>query len=144
VKETWDAWPSDSEPWDDYDYYDEEDYDDGVSRGRGWTGGTAGPAVVVWPLDRAFAARAEAGSQWALQELRTRIETGRPGRGTCWRGVARAVLEKIGSQAGLLGAALRAAGGPEVARLPAASTWGWMGDQLRLWTSTARTESRQH
>ena len=36
VKETWNAWPSDGEPWDDYDDYDEEDYgDDGVSRGRG-------------------------------------------------------------------------------------------------------------
>ena len=33
-------------------------------------------AVVVWPLDRAFAARAEAGSQWALSELCTRIEAG--------------------------------------------------------------------
>ena len=22
VKETWDAWPSDSDPWDDYDYYE--------------------------------------------------------------------------------------------------------------------------
>ena len=28
VKETWDAWPSGSNPWDDYDYYDEEDEDD--------------------------------------------------------------------------------------------------------------------
>jgi len=39
VKETWDAWPSDGEPWDDYGYYDEEDEDDedygGVSRDRG-------------------------------------------------------------------------------------------------------------
>ncbi len=33
-------------------------------------------AVVVWPRDRAFAARAEAGSSWALDELRDRIETG--------------------------------------------------------------------
>ena len=33
-------------------------------------------AVVMWPLDRAFAARAEAGSQWALSELGTRIEAG--------------------------------------------------------------------
>jgi hypothetical protein len=31
-------------------------------------------AVVVWPRDRAFEARAEAGSQWALSELRIRIE----------------------------------------------------------------------
>ena len=40
-------------------------------------------------------------------------------------------------------AALRAAGGPEVARLLAAGAWGWMGDQLRLWTTTARAEIRQ-
>ncbi|HEX9355880.1 MAG TPA: hypothetical protein VF933_18915, partial [Streptosporangiaceae bacterium] len=40
-------------------------------------------------------------------------------------------------------AALRAAGGPEVARLLAAGAWGWMGDQLRLWTTTARTEIRE-
>jgi 2OG-Fe(II) oxygenase superfamily len=33
-------------------------------------------AVVVWPRDRAFAARAEAGSQWALAELHARIEAG--------------------------------------------------------------------
>ena len=33
-------------------------------------------AVVVWPRDRAFAARAEAGSQWALSQLRDRIEAG--------------------------------------------------------------------
>jgi hypothetical protein len=31
--------------------------------------------------------------------------------------------------------ALRAAEGPEVARLLAASTWGWVSDQLRLWTT---------
>ena len=40
-------------------------------------------------------------------------------------------------------AALRAAGSPEVARLLAAGAWDWMGDQLRLWTTTARTEIRQ-
>ncbi|MGO9219203.1 MAG: hypothetical protein ACLP5E_15790 [Streptosporangiaceae bacterium] len=28
-------------------------------------------------------------------------------------------------------------------RLLAAGAWGWMGDQLRLWTTTARTEIRQ-
>src|SRR5439155_3005042 len=33
-------------------------------------------AVVLWPRNRAFAARAEAGSQWALRELRDRIEAG--------------------------------------------------------------------
>ena len=39
--------------------------------------------------------------------------------------------------------ALRAAEGPEVARLLAAGAWGWVGDQLRLWTTTARAEIRQ-
>ncbi|MGW2251078.1 2OG-Fe(II) oxygenase [Kitasatospora sp. NPDC001660] len=33
-------------------------------------------AVVVWPRERAFAARGEAGSRWALEELRERIERG--------------------------------------------------------------------
>ena len=43
---------------------------------------------------------------------------------------------------GLCGA-LRTAGGPEVARLLAAGAWGWMGDQLRLWTTTAQAEIRE-
>jgi len=147
VKETWDAWPSDEDPWGDYDYYDDEDEDDvedydyhDASRDRGgdhddyqlneliddeitlgwWTSldGTGGEpvslhvpdsevcattpsadlapcqseyegymgnygntldrwyrraAVVVWARDRAFAARAEAGSQEALSELHARI-----------------------------------------------------------------------
>ena len=33
-------------------------------------------AVVVWPRERAFAARAEASASWALQELRARIHAG--------------------------------------------------------------------
>ncbi|MDX2683482.1 2OG-Fe(II) oxygenase [Streptomyces soliscabiei] len=33
-------------------------------------------AVVVWPRDRSFAARGEAGSQWALEELRAGIARG--------------------------------------------------------------------
>src|SRR6266545_3850204 len=33
-------------------------------------------AVVVWPWERAFAARAEASASWALHELRTRIHAG--------------------------------------------------------------------
>ena len=150
VKETWDARPSDSDPWDDYDYYDdgdedeeEEDSDYDAPRDRAsdhdnyqlneliddeitlgwWTGpdGTGGEpislyvpdsevcattpsanltpyqseyegymgnygntldrwyrraAVVVWARDRAFAARAEAGSQEALSELHARLEAG--------------------------------------------------------------------
>ena len=43
---------------------------------------------------------------------------------------------------GLCGA-LRTAGAPEAARLLAAGAWSWMGDQLRMWTITARAGSRQ-
>ena len=288
VKETWDAWPSDGDPWDDHDYYDDEeeedDYDDS-SRDRGsddddyqlndliddeitlgwWTSpdGTGGEpislyvpdsevcattpcanltpfqseyegymgnygntldrwyrraAVVVWPGDRAFAARAEAGSQWALSELHTRIEAGDLEGARAAAESLAPFWKKIGSQAGLLGTALhvaaglgaagtaamllepfrvetvapehagglaaagqygeewtrgvidgwfgsghyfeadryewverlpglcgalRAAGGPEVARLLTASAWRWIGDQLRLWTTTARAEIRE-
>ena len=50
-------------------------------------------AVVVWPRQHAFAARAEASPSWALTELRARLDAGdlvnRAGR----RGVRRAVLE---------------------------------------------------
>lgn len=286
VKETWDAWPSDEDPWDDCDYYenedDEEDYDHAY-RDRGgnhgdyqlneliddeialgwWTnpGGTGGEpitlhvpdsemsattpsadlvpyqseyegymgnygntldrwyrraAVVVWPRDRAFAARAEAGSQWALSELHTRIEAGDLEEARAAAESLAPFWKKIGSQTGLLGTALhvaagldaagtaamllepfrmetvtpehagglaaaagqygeewtrgvidgwfglkhyfeanrcewverlpglcgalRAAGAPEVARLLAVGIWGWMSDQLRFWTTTARTE----
>jgi len=175
-------------------------------------------AVVVWPRDRAFAARAEAGSQWALSELDTRIEAGDLGGARAAAESLAPFWNKIGSRAGLLGTglhvaagpgaagtaamllepfrvetvapehagglaaagqygeewmsgvidgwfrsehsfeadryewverlpglcgALPAAGGPEAARLPAAGAWGWMGDQLRLWTTTARAEIRE-
>lgn len=176
-------------------------------------------AIVVWPRDRAFAARAEAGSQWALVELRDRIETGDlAGARTAAASLA-PFWKKIGSQAGLLGAALdvaaglgvadtasmllepfrvetltqdhanglaaaagrygqewtrdvlngwfgsghqygtgrhewvdglpglsgalRAAGSPGVARLLAHGAWHWLGDELRAWTTTPRTELRQ-
>ncbi len=300
VKETWHAWPSDSDPWDDYDYYDDEEEDDkdadddddeeedyghdGVSRGRGsddddyqlneliddeitlgwWTSpdGTGGEpislhvpgsevgattpsaelipyqseyegymgnygntldrwyrraAVVVWARDRAFAAPAEALPQWALSELRTRPEAGdlegaRAGaeslapfwkrsdrRPDCWarrcmwrrawrgrdggdaagavpggdgragargrgwrrpavrrgmdarghRRVVRAEVLPRGGPArvgGEAAGAVRSAAcrrGPELGRLLAADAWGWMGAQLRLWTTTARTEIRE-
>ncbi|MGL5865791.1 MAG: 2OG-Fe(II) oxygenase [Dermatophilaceae bacterium] len=72
-------------------------------------------AIVVWPQDRAFAARAEAGSQWAIGELRARIDNGdlqgaRSAAGSLapfWRGV--------GAQPGLLGAVLDVAAGLGVA-----------------------------
>ena len=176
-------------------------------------------AVVVWARDRAFAARAEAGSQWALSELRTRIEAGDLEGARAAAESLAPFWNKIGSQAGLLGTALdvavglgaagtaamllkpfrvetvapehagglaaaagqygeewtrgvidgwfgserhfetdryewverlpglcgalRAAGDPEVARLLAAGAWGWMGNQLRLWITTARAGIRE-
>ena len=176
-------------------------------------------AVVVWPQDRAFAARAEAGSQWALSELRTRVEAGdlegaraaAESLAPFWRtigsraelldtalhvaaglnaaGTAAMLLEPfrvetvapehadgLAAAAGQYGeqwtrgvvdgwfgskhyyetgrhewveklpqlcGALYAAGAPEVVRLLAVGTWRWMGGQLRLWTTTGRTEVRQ-
>ena len=288
VKETWDAWPSDEDPWDDYDHYDEdvdEDHDDAyrdqardhddyqlndliddeITLGW-WTSpdGTGGErvllhvpdfevcattpsadltpyrseyegymgnygntldrwyrraAVVAWPRDWAFAARAEAGSRWALSELHARIEAGdlegaraaAESLAPFWKtigsqaelldtalhvaagldaaGTAAMLLEPLrvetaapehagglAAAAGQYGeqwtrrvidgwfgsehsfetgryewierlprlrGALHAAGAPEVARLLAAGAWRWMGDQLRLWTTTGRTEVRQ-
>jgi len=288
VKETWDAWPSDEDPWDDYGDYEEgedEDYhgayrdragsngdyqlndliDDEITLGW-WTSpdGAGGEpvllhvpdseacastpsaaltpyqseyegymgnygntldrwyrraAVVVWPLDRAFAARAEAGSRWALSELHARIEAGdlEAARAAAeslapfWKsigsraelldtalhvaaglgaaGTAAMLLEpfrvetaapehagELAAAAGQYGerwtrrvidgwfgsehsletgryewierlprlrGALHAAGAPEVARLLASGAWRWMGDQLRCWTTTGRTEVSQ-
>ena len=48
----------------------------------------------------------------------------------------------VGRLPGLCGA-LRAAGGPGVARLLLAGPWGWMRGQLRFWTTTARAEIRE-
>jgi hypothetical protein len=69
----------------------------------------------VWPRDQAFAARAEAGSQWALRELRERIEAGDLED-------ARAAAESLapfwsttGARTELLGAALDVAAGLGVA-----------------------------
>ncbi|MFI8089061.1 2OG-Fe(II) oxygenase [Streptomyces sp. NPDC086080] len=66
-------------------------------------------AVVVWPRERAFAARGEAGSRWALEELQARITTGD-------RDGARAAAESLapfwkgnGVKPGQLGSALRVA-----------------------------------
>src|SRR6266700_4667497 len=68
-------------------------------------------AVVVWARDRAFAARAEAGSQWALSELRTRIEAGALAGARAGAESLAPFWNKIGSQAGLLGTALDVAVG---------------------------------
>jgi 2OG-Fe(II) oxygenase superfamily len=176
-------------------------------------------AVVVWPRDRAFAARAEAGSRWALSELHARIKAGdlegaraaAESLAPFWKtigsraellgtalyvaaglgaaGTAAMVLEPfrvetaapehaggLAAAAGQYGeqwtrrvidgwfgsehsfgtdryewidrlprlcVALQASGAPEVARLVAAGSWRWMGDQLRFWTTTGRTDVRQ-
>ncbi len=176
-------------------------------------------AVVVWARDRAFAARAEAGSQEALSELHARIGAGDLDGARAAAESLAPFWNKIGSRAGLLGTvldvaaglgtagtaamllepfrvetvapehadglaaaagqfgeewtrgvidgwfrsehyfetdrsqwverlpglcgALRTAGALEAARLLAAGAWGWMGDQLRLWTITARAGIRQ-
>jgi len=72
-------------------------------------------AVVVWPRDRAFPARAEAGSQWALAELSGRIEAGDlDGARAAAKSLA-PFWNRIGSQAGLLGTALQVAAGLGVA-----------------------------
>jgi hypothetical protein len=177
-------------------------------------------AVVVWPRDRAFAARAEAGSQWALHQLRDRIEAGDLDGARAAAESLAPFWKTVGAQAGLLSAALEvaagleaaetaamllepfrietvaqehagglaatagrygeewtrsvvdgwfgpehpyknelyewidnrlsglcgalhAAGSPTVARLLVAGAWSRMDDQLRLWTTFARTELRQ-
>ncbi|MGI8814370.1 MAG: 2OG-Fe(II) oxygenase [Pseudonocardia sp.] len=177
-------------------------------------------AVVVWPRERAFAARAEAGSRWALHELRDRIDAGDSDGARAAAESLAPFWKKIGARAGLLDAALdvatglgvaataamllepfrvetlaqehagglaavagrygedwtrnvidgwfgpehhygrnlsewvdnsllglcgalRATGTPEVAQLLAAGAWRWLGDQLRLWTTTPRSEVRQ-
>jgi hypothetical protein len=72
-------------------------------------------AIVLWPRDRAFTARAEAGSQWALHELRQRIETGDLQGARAAAESLAPFWNKTGSQAGLLGAALDVAAGLGVA-----------------------------
>src|SRR5262249_57141936 len=68
-------------------------------------------AVVVWPWGRAFAARAEAGSRWALHELRDRIDAGDLEGARAAAESLAPFWKKIGAQAGLLGAALDVAPG---------------------------------
>ena len=72
-------------------------------------------AVVVWPRDRAFAARAEAGSQWALSELRTRIETGDLEGARAAAESLAPLWKTIGSQAELLDTAMHVAAGLDAA-----------------------------
>lgn len=191
VKETWDATPSDGDPWDDHDYYEDEDgasadpanfqptelINDEITLGW-WTNpkGTAGEpislhvtdyevcaptpsgrltpyqseyegymgnygntldrwyrraAVVVWPRDRAFAARAEAGSPWALRELRDRIDAGDLEGARAAAESLAPFWKKIGAQKGLLGAALDVAAG-----LGAAETATMLLEPFRVETLT--------
>jgi hypothetical protein len=72
-------------------------------------------AVVVWPRDRAFTARAEAGSGWALRELRERIDGGDvEGARDAAESLA-PFWKSTAAQAGLLGAALDVAAGLDAA-----------------------------
>jgi hypothetical protein len=68
-------------------------------------------AIVVWPRDRAFAARAEAGSQWALHELRDRIDAGDLASAQAAAESLAPFWKKIGAQTGLLDATLAVAAG---------------------------------
>ena len=72
-------------------------------------------AVVVWPRDRAFAARAEAGSQWALHELSDRIATGDLDGARAAAESLAPFWNRIGAQAGLMGTALHVAADLRVA-----------------------------
>jgi hypothetical protein len=72
-------------------------------------------AVVVWPRDRAFAARAEAGSQWALCELRDRIDAGDLQDARAAAESLAPFWKSVGAPAGMLAAALDVAAGLRVA-----------------------------
>ncbi len=177
-------------------------------------------AIVMWPQDRAFTARAEAGSQWTLRELRGRIDAGDLEGARAAAESLAPFWKSVEAQAGLLAStldvaaglgvagtaamllepfrvetvtqehagglaaaaaqygedwtasvidgwfrpghpygthrsewiddrlpalceAVHATGRPEVARLLAARAWRWLGDQLRLWTTTPRSDIRR-
>ena len=86
-------------------------------------------AVVVWPRDRAFAARAEAGSRWALDTLRHRIEIGDVDGAHAAAESLAPFWKRVGSQAELLGAALDVAAG-----LDAAGTAAMLLEPFRIET----------
>jgi 2OG-Fe(II) oxygenase superfamily len=88
-------------------------------------------AVVVWPRDRAFAARAEAGSQWALHELRDRIEAGDLEGARAAAESLAPFWKKTGAQPGLLGAVLDVAAG-----IGAAGTAAMLLEPFRVETVT--------
>jgi hypothetical protein len=68
-------------------------------------------AVVAWPRDRAFAARAEAGSRWALSELHARIKAADLEGARAAAESLAPFWETIGSRAELLDTALHVAAG---------------------------------
>src|SRR5262249_56712398 len=72
-------------------------------------------AVARWPRARAFAARGEAGSQWALHELRDRIDAGDLEGARAAAESLAPFWKKIGAQAERLGATLDVAAGLGVA-----------------------------
>ena len=76
-------------------------------------------AVVVWLRDRAFAARAEAGSRWALHELGDRMDAGDLEGARAAAASLAPFWKKIGAQPGLLGPALHVAAGLGVAETAA-------------------------
>ena len=84
-------------------------------------------AVVVWPRDRAFAARAEAGSQWALHELRDRIEAGDLAEARAAAELLAPFWNRNVSRAELLGASLDVAAG-----LSAAGTAAMLLEPFRV------------
>ena len=178
IKETWDAEPSDDDPWghgyddeeDSYEEYEEQDsgehrlnslIDDEITLGW-WTspdGSDGEPislhlsdhevcastpntdllpyqsefegymgnygntldrwyrraAVVLWPRDRAFAARAEAGSQWALRELGNLIAAGELESARRAAESLTPFWKRTATQPGLLAATLDAAAGLDAA-----------------------------
>jgi hypothetical protein len=86
-------------------------------------------AVVLWSRDRAFAARAEAGSQWALHELSDRIDAGDLDGARAAAESLAPFWKKIGSEAGLLGIVL-----PVAAGLDAAGTAAMLLEAFRIET----------
>lgn len=87
-------------------------------------------AVVVWPRDRAFAARAEAGSPWALSELHARIEAGDLEGARAAAESLAPFWKTIGSRAELLDTALHVAAG-----LDAAATAAMLLEPFRVETA---------
>ena len=76
-------------------------------------------AVVVWPRERAFAARGEAASQWALEELRDRIAGGDLDAARTAAQSLAPFWKRTGSQPELLNSALDVSAGLDAAETAA-------------------------